>query len=388
MKLPAKNFFRQMHVQEMVSIKKESALRDGKYKYQETKEQLRQMAAALEPGQPFPNRNALARECGVARVTVERAISELIGEGVLISRDGSGTFAAPPKTDSSSAEDGLWALLTYSVTKGLTPLILRGVEDFADSKGISLIVCNTDNEAEKESRYLKRLLRQHISGIIIIPSVHTMPDPTIFEKIRLRGIPVAACSRQIAGFDLPGAFQNFFHAGFMATQHLLDVGCRRIAYFGSARYFSVEDRLQGYLAALEQHNAVHPEDPVHHGRQLAKDESDIELRMDEFLTAHPHTDGIYLVNDRLAIPLYAVMRRKGLKPGRDIRVVSGEDSGFARDFWVPLSAINFPAYRMGMLSAEALWHLTEGMRPESLPREVLSGELQLRESSTGTETIE
>ncbi len=361
-------------------------MRDGKYKYQETKEQIRQMAAAMEPGQPFPNRNALARECGVARVTVERAISELIGEGVLVSKDGSGTYVAQRNPDDRAEEGALWALLTYSVTKGLTPLILRGVEDFADSRGISLIVCNTDNESEKEARYLKRLLQHHISGIIIIPSVHTMPDHTVLEEIRKRGIPVAACSRQIAGFDLPGAFQNFFHAGFMATQHLLDVGCRRIAYFGSARYFSVEDRLQGYLAALEQHNARHPEDPVHHGRQLAKDESDIELRMDEFLTEHPRTDGIYLVNDRLAIPLYAVMRRKGLKPGRDIRVVSGEDSGFARDFWVPLSAINFPAYKMGSLSAEALWHLMQGERSESLPREILSGELQLRESSTGSET--
>ena len=357
-------------------------MRNGRYKYQETKEQLRRMAESMESGEALPNRNVLAQQCGVARVTVERAISELIGEGVLVSRDGSGTYAAQ-RTQENATGGGFWALLTYSVTKGLTPQILRGVEDYADSKGYSVIICNTDNDAGKESRYLQRLLRQRVSGIVLIPNVHAMPDHALLAEIHAQGIPLVACSRQVAGLELPGAFQNFFHAGFMATQHLLDVGCRRIAYFGSSRYFSVGDRLQGYLAALEQHNARHPEDPVHHGRQLAKDENDIETRMDEFLTEHPGTDGIYLVNDRLAIPLYAVMRRKGLRPGRDIRVVSGEDSGFARDFWVPLSAIDFPAYRMGALSAEALWRLSQGKAAEMLGQEVLSGELRLRESSTG-----
>ena len=362
-------------------------VREGQYKYQITKQKLLEYIAQLPEKEPLPNRNVLARQCGVARVTLERAISELIGEGALVSIDGRGTYPAAavqggaPRAEAAPGK--LWAFLTYSVTRGMTPQILRGVEDFADSHDVSLIVCNTDNDPQKEARYLHRLLRQNVSGIVLIPCIHSIPDPAALNAIRERGIPLVACSRQVPGCDFPGAFQNFFHAGFMATQHLLDQGCRRIAYFATRDYYSVEDRLQGYLAALEQHNSRCPGDPARGEPGLRGEGAATEGMIERFLDEHPETDGVYLFNDRLAAPLYAVMRRRGLRPGRDVRVISSEDSGFCQSLWVPLSALDFPSYRMGAISAEQLYRLQNGVPDGELKREVLSGELIVRESSAG-----
>lgn len=361
-------------------------VREGQYKYQITKQKLLEYIAQLPEKEPLPNRNVLAKQCGVARVTLERAISELIGEGALVSIDGRGTYPAaamqvPAAGRAAAAPGKLWAFLTYSVTRGITPQILRGVEDYADERDISLIVCNTDNNPQKESRYLHRLLRQNVSGIILIPCIHSIPDHAALDAIRERGIPLVACSRQVPGCDFPGAFQNFFHAGFMATQHLLDQGCRRIAYFATQDYYSVEDRLQGYLAALEQHNSRCPGDPAQGEPGLRGEDGTAEGMIERFLDEHPETDGVYLFNDRLAAPLYAVMRRRGLCPGRDVRVISSEDSGFCQDLWTPLSALDFPSYRMGAISAEQLYRLQNGTPAEELKREVLSGELIVRASS-------
>ena len=366
-------------------------MREGQYKDQITKQKLLDFIAQLPAGEPLPNRNVLARQCGVARVTLERAISELIGEGALVSIDGRGTYAAnsfdmlrgsaagsPPQSAGK-----LWALLTYNVTRGMAPQILRGVEDFANQRDISLIVCNTDNDPRRESVYLQRLLRQDVSGIILIPSIHSVFDHAVMDALRKKGVPLVACSRQLAGYDLPGAFQNFFHAGLMATQHLLDQGCRQIAYLATSSYYTVEDRLQGYLAALELHNSRHPEDPVHRELGLRTENGEIESMIERFLREHPSIDGIYLFNDRIAAPLFDVMRRMGLYPGRDIRVISGEDSGFCGSFWVPLSAVEFPAYRMGLISAEQLYRLQCGADERELKREVLGGELNARASSIG-----
>lgn len=362
-------------------------MREGQYKYQVTKQKLAEYAARLPSGEPLPNRNKLAKQCGVARVTLERAISELIGEGVLVSIDGRGTYAASgegaPASPVPRLDKRIWALLVYSVTKGLTPHILRGVEDFAHQKGISLIVCNTDNNPQREAQYLQGLLEGNASGIVLIPSIHSTPDRQVLDALRKKGVSLVACSRQVPGYDFPGAFQNFFHAGFMATQHLLAMGCRHIAYFATSHFCSVEDRLQGYLAALEQHNAQRPGDPAHDQTGLKQVSDDLQGDMEQFLRRHPDTDGAYLFNDRMAVHFYAALEKLNLMPGRDIRVISSEDSGFCSAFRVPLSAIDFPSYRMGALSAQQLYDLQNGTPEGELKRIALSGELSVRASSGG-----
>lgn len=365
----------------------------GLFKYEATKQKILEYIKTAPIEEPLPNRNALTRQFNVARVTLERAISELIGEGVLVSIDGCGTFIskdfdpnalANPSAYASqkqASHSKCWALLTYSVTKGITPQILRGVEDFANKHDISLIVCNTDNDPQKESKYLQRLIEQGVSGIVLIPSIHAIPNRQILDTIKESRVPLVACSRQISGHDFPGAFQNFFHAGYMATQHLLDQGCRNIAYLATARYCSVEDRLQGYLAALQQHNMRHASDPAHEAYGIGRDDGEIEMVFENFISNHPEIDGLYLFSDRLAEPVYAVLRRRKIKAGKDIRLIATEDSGFCSNFWVPLSTIDFPAYDMGMIAAEQLYLLLNGANESTLKREILSGTLNIRASS-------
>ena len=370
-------------------------MREEMYKYQITKQKLLDIASGLEENEPLPNRNALSRQCGVARVTLERAISELIGEGRLVSVDGRGTYRTASGSARASTEgaasptlnERAWALLVYSVTKGTAPVIVRSVEDFTSRHGINLIVCNTDNDPQKEIDCLRRLYDYGVSGIIVIPSTHSGPNWEILDALRQKGVSVVACSRQVPGHDNPGVFQNFFQSGFLATEHLLHLGCRRIAYFAASRYSTIEDRLQGYLAALNLHNTQHPDDPAREGLGLSQSvpSESVEALFEEFLRAHPDTDGIYVFNDRLAVLLYAVMKRLHLRPGRDIRVVANDDSGFSASLWVPLSTVDVSADRMGLQAAEMLHRLRGGAAAEACGHTVLSGELHARESSLGAD---
>lgn len=368
------------------------AMREKQYKYEITKQKLIELAAALPKGAPLPNRNKLALQCGVARITLERAISELIGEGILASYDGRGTYATGLTKPSASGDrpgaaqldEHLWGMLVYSVTKGYTPDILRGVEDFARQHGVNVIVCNTDNDPQREVEYLKMLYQRNVSGIVVIPSTHSAPSWEVFEAIRQKGISVVACSRQVPGYNFPGAFQNFFQSGFYATQHLLEMGCRKIAYLATSQYCTIEDKLQGYLAALDQHNAQHPDDPALQVPGLRRITGDIAELFRHFLEENPDIDGLFVFNDRLGMTLYQVCRQMGLAPGKDIRVVSGENSGFCQAFSVPLSSVDIPVYRMGALAAEQLLALRAGAPEEEQQHIVLSAELHARASSLGT----
>lgn len=362
-------------------------MHEGKYKYQITKQKLIEYARELPENSPLPNRNQLAKQCGVARVTLERAISELIGEGILISEDGKGTYTAGysdgKKTDDQSCQNPVWALLLYSVTKGTAPSILRGVEDFANEHELSLIVCNTDNSPEKEAEYLKKVCRQNVGGVILIPSTHSVCNGEAIRALQDKKIPLVTCSRRVPGYDFPGTFQNFFQAGFMATQHLIQLGCRNIAYLATSRYSTIEDRLQGYLAALDQHNFQHPDDPVHEAMGLSDIMGDIEKLFEKFLRHHPEVDGIYVFNDRLAVILYRVLERLGRYPGEDIRVIASDDSGFSSSFSVALSTVDFPTYKMGYSVAEQLYDLSYGKLENSRKHVVLSCELNARTSTLG-----
>ena len=362
------------------------------YKYQITKQKLCHMASELPAGAALPNRNKLAQQCGVARVTLERAISELIGEGVLASFDGRGTYVteqpisfANNKMSHASLDEHIWGLLVYSVTKGITPGILRGIEDYAKEHGVNVIVCNTDNDPKREIEYLQMLCERNVAGIVVIPSTHSAPSWNVFEAIRNKGISVVACSRQVPGYNFPGAFQNFFQCGFCATQHLLEVGCRNIAYLARSQYCTIEDKLQGYLAALDQDNAQHPGDLAAGELGLRKITGDIGELFEHFLGEHPEIDGLFVFNDRLSMVLYEVMRKMGLTPGKDIRIISGENSGFCRAFGAPLSSVDVPDYKMGMLAAEQLFHIRSGVPEDECRHIVLSGELYARASSLGFE---
>ena len=137
----------------------------------------------------------------------------------------------------------------------------------------------------------------------------------------------------------------------MATQHLLQMGCRRIAYFATSRYSTIEDRLQGYMAAISQHNFQNPDDKAEDPVGLSDITGDIGELFEDFLIRNPQTDGIYVLNDRLAVILYPVLKRMKSLPGRDIRIVASDASEFCGSFSVPLSTVDFPTYQMGCSAA-------------------------------------
>lgn len=364
-------------------------MHEGKYKYQITKEKLMDYIQNLSYDTPLPNRNVLAKQCGVARVTLERAISELIGEGILVSEDGKGTYVTKKEVElekKAKSEKGkaFWAILMYSVLDGMNPGIIRGVEDFANKTGRYLLVCNTDNDPRKETEYLKGLLRQNIEGIILIPNTHSVVDADVLDLLAKKDIRVVACGRQVPGYDFPGAFQNFFMTGFIAAQHLLEVGCRNIAYLADSQFSTIEARLQGYLTALEQYNYQNPDDKIKEVNLGLSDlRGDIEKKFESFLKEHSEIDGIYVFTDRLAMILYKVMKKMDLVPGKNICVISGDSSNYGTAFSVPLSTVDCPAYKMGWLAAEQLLKDIRGSVDPQNKHILLGCELNARESTLG-----
>ena len=221
--------------------------------YDHVKELLIEELAGSPPGQRLPSRAALAERFGVNRTTIERAVSELIGEGLLYARDKSGTYTTGRLPAAHHAEGGRrWAVVIPDIQHDTYPGIIRGIQDAAGDRGIDVILSNTDNSVRRQTACLERFLEGGTDGIILIPAVYEGTDLRPLMRILERRVPLVLCNREVPGIQAPVVKSDNFLGGKLAVRHLVRTGRRRIAYVSPPIYQTSAERYQGYLAALAE----------------------------------------------------------------------------------------------------------------------------------------
>jgi len=158
----------------------------NKLLYEKIKRRILKSIKSLEHNKRIPSRIELAKEYGVTRTTIERAVSELIGEGFLYTKDGSGTYVSDlyKKETEKLNNVNQWGVVIPNIMYDTYPEILRGVEDVASDNKINTLVCNTDNNPQKQKQYINNLIDTGVNGIIIVPSIIEDGDTSIFCKLQ------------------------------------------------------------------------------------------------------------------------------------------------------------------------------------------------------------
>ena len=139
-------------------------------RYLEIKEELIKIVAEMEPGKPLPSRPHLCDKLETTRTTLDRAIQELEKEGVVYSKAGSGTYAIGILQGKVDTVEN-WGVIVPSISEEIYSLLTRGIENIACRRGANIILCNSDNDPEKQKYYIKRLLLAGVSGFIIVPII-------------------------------------------------------------------------------------------------------------------------------------------------------------------------------------------------------------------------
>ena len=352
---------------------------------------------AMKIGDRLPNRNELAVKYGVARTTIERVVSELVGEGTLVSRDGSGTYLTryplPEGNKSSSAEEGnylpplarhqnakpLWALLINDSMYGISPALLKGVEDVARENDYNLVVKLTDSSIEKQEEYLYDLLRSDVRGVIISPAIMGDVHPECFYEYKKRQIPIVAVGRRISGVHTPCVQCNSFEAGMMGTEHLLSHGCKRIAYISSYDYSTSIDRYQGYVSALSRAGIPLDMDLVYFDDALNEKKPGLK-GVEALFSSELDFDGIYAFNDRVAYEVYKAASEKGITLGKDIALVTCDDTEICTMLPQKLTSVRQPLMECSRMAAKLLNDMCNGVKIEDNYMYILGNELIIRDS--------
>ncbi|RZQ63256.1 LacI family DNA-binding transcriptional regulator [Amycolatopsis suaedae] len=241
-------------------------------------------------------------------------------------------------------ETAVLALIISDVENPFFTSIARGVEDVAQTSGYSVVLCNSDENADKERRYLDVAVQERVAGVVLSPT-GTETDVAVLTG---RGTPVVAVDRPLAGGTGDQVLVDTRRAAREATGHLLGHGYRRVACVtGPSGVRTADDRLAGYRDAVV---GVHDE-VVRRAEYKAAGARRATL---DLLDADPGTDALLVANSTMAIGVLEALAERGLRPGRDVGVVAFDDAPWATLIDPPLTVVAQPAYEIGAEAARLL----------------------------------
>lgn len=333
-------------------------------RYKEIKEQLIRIVGQMDPGTRLPSRPALCHQLETTRTTLDRAIKELEHEGVLSSQYGSGTYVIG-LIDGKAPHVENWCVIVPSVMSDIYPSLIRGIENVASAHGANVVLCNSDNDPNKQDRYIRRLLVSGVSGFIIVPVV----SGTIAASYQLYGalldsnIPFVFCNRSVEGIRAPVVKSNDFYGGYIATKLLINRGYRHIAFIAKTRYRTSIDRCQGYVSALlEQGLQINRRLIVlPHGEE---ETSAYDIMTDLIASGEP-LDAVFCFNDVVALDVCRAIQKSGRTISDDIGVIGYDNIAATATFDPPISSVAYKSVEIGEKAASILSGLIQGKQPDS-----------------------
>lgn len=346
------------------------------------------------PGERMPSEAELMQTYGVSRITVSRAMRDLQRAELVDRRPGSGTYVKATR-ETGALSFGL-LIPDFGETEIFEP-ICRGMmaSPLADQHallwGNSSIAQAANGEEKSGTALAWHLCRQYIergvSGVFFAPLEHVPGKDELNRKIvralQKAGIPVILLDRPLSpfparvSFDLVGIDNR--RAGYVVTEHLLSLGCRRIHFVGRKGAAStVDDREAGFREAL--HHREIPVDRMFVHRVDAGGIDEVARTIEA-----RQADGIVCANDRIAGSFMHALRRVDYTVPNDVRLVGIDDVEYASLLPVPLTTLRQPTRQLGETALAMM--LERIARPELPVRDVrLQCELIVRDSC-GAATI-
>lgn len=344
-----------------------------KNRYEILRETLRERARRdFSPGEKFPTQRALMAEYGASLSTVDRALRELVADGVLMRSQGRGTFIREENPERPPAGNQIALLLARNVTCNAHAFyaeILFEINDRLSAAGCSFAYFYTDESGTP--RELVRHLTEggRFRGAILI---NRIPEELAAELKRV-GMPFVVVDNRI---DSPGicCITGENEAGaFTMVEYLIAQGHRRIGFVSTPLHTSFLERYIGYCNALVAHGIAVDSRIVQRFFDLDRAEASLA----GILECEAPPSAIFSANDAMAAAVIRALSKRGIAVPGDIGV-AGFDGDYIGTQCVPrLTTMEVPRRQMGRTAVSRLLDRIAGKPAESV---VLPVKLIERES--------
>jgi GntR family transcriptional regulator of arabinose operon len=359
-----------------------------KPKYQQVFDAIKEaiQAGRYEPGQKLPSEAVLLDEFGTSRITVIRALRDLQHRGLVQRRAGSGTYV----TESAPGGSLLFGLLIPNLgeTEIFGP-ICQGMAECAQRRNHALLWGDTTPSPEEKETQTLDLCRQYVAkkvaGVFFAPLERTPQNDRINQAavavLEEAGIPIVLLDRNFLPYPSGSPFDlvaiDHRRAGFMATEHLLKLGCQRIAFVAYTHSASTVDaRIAGYREALFDRGL--PLEPSLVWRLSGDGATDLGRMVK---TLKPQA--IVCANDRTAGQVMHTLIELDFRIPEEMRIVGIDDVQYAALLPVPLTTVHQPCREIGVAAVGAM--LERIGSPEMPRRDILLDCILVVRESCGAE---
>ncbi len=247
-------------------------------------------------------------------------------------------------------------LILPDITNPFFPELARGAEDKANEAGYMIMFANTDDSAEKETKYLNMLAEKMVDGIILTQSAHKEGNAKTLEALKL---PIVLIDRDMALDNIKGrVLVDNFSGAYDGVTYLIEKGYRKIAFItGPFSTTTSKDRLKGYEKALEDHNITLNESLIFEGEYKGQwGTKATKMILDQNLDI----DAIFCGNDLIAINVIKTLKKNGIRVPDDLAIIGYDNIKISEMIEPALTTVNQPVYKMGYKAVELLINILEG----------------------------
>ncbi len=279
-----------------------------------------------------------------------------------------------------SGKSQLIAVLVPRINRSFFSSVVRGVEEVANKANYSIVVCQSYEDSQKEIDAIDVLLNAQVDGIIASIGKNT-DDVSHFEKLIAKGIPLVLFDRISDKLHTSQVIIDDFLGSYMATEHLILQGCRKLVHFTSTNNIILfKERLRGFKEALAAH-AIPFEETMVVKSQLQLEDG-IHC-MNELLKKGNLPDAIFSASDYAAMGAMQVLKENRIPvPGR-VAIVGFSNEPFTSFTEPGLSSVEQFPIEMGRRAAEMFLEMIKmkSGKPFVAEKTVLQPKLILRGSS-------
>ena len=228
-------------------------------------------------------------------------------------------------------------------------LAIAGIEEVASKAGYYVIIFQSNNSYQREKENARMLLASQADGIIACLAMETnhYEHLAVFKE---NNIPLVFFDRVCSEIETHKVIIDDFGAAFKATEHLIAVGCKRIAHIAGNQHMTIfRDRLRGYQEALIKNHIAVGEELICYTEDLSVAEG--EKATTKFLRMKDRPNGIFCANDTSAIAAIQTIKKTGLRVPEDIAVVGFSNTPSSLIIDPALTTIDDHAFEMGQAAA-------------------------------------
>lgn len=324
----------------------------------------------------LPTEKELAAQFAVGLNTLRRAIELLVREGLVVRRQGSGTFATPQP----GRQGSLFVGAIVPSTSYYFPTVIAGIERATGAAGVRMMLASSDYDHDQELLRVHEMIDSGVSGLLIAPTLHLGDAEAQLDEIRALGVPTVLVERRPSAPEpddrLSYIVTDVVGGGFAAVRHLVDQGCRRIGFLGRSDTATADEVFEGYERAIAALSIPRIADAIARRPSWGRE----ELAEYAGMAKEQNLDGIFCLGDREATALLPKLRAHEIAVPQDLAVVCYDDevAGLAE---VPLTAVSPPKFEVGRLAANTLLRLIATQGAAAAVRTRLQPSINVRESS-------